>query len=268
MNHDPTVPTPHPEDLLAAYVDGSAAPAEQEAVEAHLLTCAPCRDEVEMARTARVALSNLQELEAPTVTSAVMASLGKAGGPATDRRQGVVRLGDRRQRMAWAAGLAAAAAVAAIFLFTGVLGDGSFTADQPASESAKGAVTAEGSPIPIHQGGDHTQETLAVLAQNLADDVDSGRAPLAATETDAASPAAPSPSEASADRVLDVATCVQQGAGLGPESQPMYLEEATFGGSPIYVGAFIIPASAGQGEHLELVAVTTDDCQPVYFARI
>jgi hypothetical protein len=255
MNQDPTVPTPHPEELLAAYVDGSAAPAQLEAVEAHLLTCSLCRDEVAIARKARVALTSLPELEAPKVAAAVMAVVGEPHGPAADRSEGVARVGGRWQGMAWAAGLAAAAAVAVVFLFTGVLGDGD-SADRPSEFAGATATDAGVSPVPILQGGEYTQETLDTLARDLARDEGRVSAPLSEAE------------DSSPDSNLLVTTCVQQGAGLGPETQPAYLEEATLDGAPIYVGAFILSDAAGEDEHLELVAVTTDDCQPVYFARI
>jgi anti-sigma factor RsiW len=53
------------EALFAPYVDGEAAPAQRESVDAHISTCPPCRDLVAEERAAReVLLSRRQELRA------------------------------------------------------------------------------------------------------------------------------------------------------------------------------------------------------------
>src|SRR5205807_10052002 len=47
-------PMNHPEELLAAYVEGALGDQERAEVDAHLATCGTCRDEVELAARARV----------------------------------------------------------------------------------------------------------------------------------------------------------------------------------------------------------------------
>ena len=70
----------HPEELLAGYVDGSAAPDERRAVEAHLATCGRCREEVDLAMSSHAALASLPELAAPGVSAAVLkAARGSVG---------------------------------------------------------------------------------------------------------------------------------------------------------------------------------------------
>ena len=78
----------HPDDLLADYVDGALADAERAGVDAHLATCARCRDEVALAGRARSALKEMPLAEAPAGIAsralAEAASAGKAarvGGP-------------------------------------------------------------------------------------------------------------------------------------------------------------------------------------------
>src|SRR5438093_11696445 len=93
----------HPEEQLAAYVDGTLSDQERVEVDAHLASCQTCRDEVELAGRARSVLASLPALEVPPDSV----------------RPGITRLrpasGERFRRTGWVAGLAAAAAVAAIF---------------------------------------------------------------------------------------------------------------------------------------------------------
>ena len=69
---------PHPDELLAGYVDGSATPGERRIVEEHLAGCATCQEEVELAGAARAALVALPELGAPGLAEAGVASLRRA----------------------------------------------------------------------------------------------------------------------------------------------------------------------------------------------
>src|ERR1051325_9906119 len=57
----------HPEDLLAAFVDGTATLQERATVEAHVTFCSACRREIEMARSALAALQGLPDLEPPAL---------------------------------------------------------------------------------------------------------------------------------------------------------------------------------------------------------
>jgi len=68
----------HPEELLAAYVDGELDDAERRAVEAHLAACARCREDVELARASVARLRALPELEAPA--GAASRALAEASG--------------------------------------------------------------------------------------------------------------------------------------------------------------------------------------------
>src|SRR5947209_6846293 len=55
----------HPEELLAEYVDGSLQQDERAVVDAHLVGCERCRQEVALATRARAALSPLRDVELP-----------------------------------------------------------------------------------------------------------------------------------------------------------------------------------------------------------
>jgi hypothetical protein len=252
----------HPEELLAVYVGGSLEPAEREAVEAHLATCAACRVEVEYAAAARAVLRELPELEAPGLAAGGLAGLG---GDLAERRatRAARDRSDRWMRVAWSGGLAAAAVVAVVFIFAGGLFRGG--GEDAATGPNAGAPAAE-SQIAIVQGGDRTRESLDALARSLAQSTD--RSATLSGQPGAATPVPSPEGPVAADAVVEeVVACVREGAALGAEVAPTYLEESTFEGAPVYVGAFVVPAEEGSGSHLELVAVTRDDCQPVYFAR-
>lgn len=258
MSREPEPPTSHPEELLAAYVDGSLDPPDREATEAHLATCASCREEVEYAAAARVALGDLPQLDSPGLD---MRDLPGLEGEARDS-------GSRWQRVAWSAGLAAAAVVAVVFLFTGGLLQGD--RDQVATRGAPASIVAE-TPIAVQRGGDRTQESLDALARDLAGSVADSSAPSddgeAATRAPTAGLGALESAEYSAPEIGQVITCLRQGAALGPENPATYLEEATLDGTPVYVGAFVVAGVEGTAGHLELIAVARADCQPLYFAR-
>jgi len=93
----------HPEELLSGYVDGTLEHAERAVVDAHLGGCERCRDEIELARGARMALVALEDARVPYgLADRVLAEAGRR----FERRKVVVW-----ERLQWAAGLAAAAAL-------------------------------------------------------------------------------------------------------------------------------------------------------------
>ena len=55
----------HPGPQLADYLDGTLAPAERAAVDAHLASCAACREEVRLARAGHELAAGLPEPAAP-----------------------------------------------------------------------------------------------------------------------------------------------------------------------------------------------------------
>src|SRR5438034_262185 len=69
----------HPEEHLSGYVDGTLATDERAEVDAHLATCATCREEIELATRAVTMLRELPEVPVPFgTTRPVMAEAGKA----------------------------------------------------------------------------------------------------------------------------------------------------------------------------------------------
>jgi hypothetical protein len=287
-------PTTHPDELLAEFVQGTAPTADREAVEAHLATCGRCREEVELAHAARVALASLPQLGAPGLAAAGLDSFRRAAlqpvpsVEADTPRQAIPRTPRTapraratpevaptpattpvlaRYRVQWGQ-LAAVAAV--VVLLAGVVaipmllskGGGS-------SKSLSGAPNAPAATSPppalIDRGASYTTQDLDQLAASIALSRASAegsgrgatRAPLVPT----------GPVVAADSGVTRTALdCVTSGAGLLPEDQavPAYLEAADVAGTPAYVGAFQLP---NVKLNLLLIAVSRDGCQPLYNVR-
>src|SRR3970282_1442342 len=124
----------HPEEHLAGYVDGTLEHAERAVVDAHLGGCERCRDEIELARGARTALVALQDSPVPYgLTDPVLAE----GGRRFERRKVVAW-----ERLQWAAGLAAAAALVLVVVLN--VGGEQETSVERAATGATGA--AAGAP--------------------------------------------------------------------------------------------------------------------------
>jgi len=123
----------HPEELLAGYVDGTLEHEEHAVVDAHLSGCDRCRDEIELARGARAALVALEDAPVPYgLTDPVLAEAGRR----FERRKVVVW-----ERLQWAAGLAAAAALVLVVVLN-VGGE----QDQDVERASTGATGAVGAP--------------------------------------------------------------------------------------------------------------------------
>ena len=77
---DDTIGEPHPEEFLAAYALNALPEAEEFQVEAHLDTCAICREEVARSLSATVLLSQAVERQTPPLElrSRLMAALDRA----------------------------------------------------------------------------------------------------------------------------------------------------------------------------------------------
>jgi hypothetical protein len=227
----------HPEELLAAYVDGALGERERAEVDAHLAACDECREEVGLAGRARSALAALPDLEVPANTV----------------RPGIERTGpkwqrDRFRRTAWATGVAAAAGIAAILALVLVH-----------TPSHSGRVSAERQPHPfalpsgiVKSNRSYDAHAISVLAAGLADRVSrSGVLHESSAAVTAGGAAVPSPAEAAqggstsgtskfaANNVSDSPrACVRRGAGLGGV-RLLQVIEARYGETPAYIGVFL-----------------------------
>jgi len=250
----------HPEESLAAYVDGSLGANERAEVEAHLSSCATCREEVELAARARPMLAALPELDVPPGTVRPETERIRALRPA------------RARRVRWAAGLAAAAALAAIFGLV-LVGNGGSPGGTLAGRQALPG------PQVVHQPRDYDAAALQGLAATFADRLASKRADqaeLSAVPGSAGSnavhrPAVPSPSPALGGAGTfsslsgSPAACLRAGAGVTGPKRPLRIIQARYRGTPAYIGAFVqaVPAPA-----VVVWAVARSGCTVLATARV
>lgn len=244
----------HPEELLAAYVDGALEEHERVVLDAHLATCETCREEVALASRARQALAGLPEVPMPVgVTRPVVAEVARQmAKPAPT---------SWRARAYAAAGLAAAAALVAVIALgnlggvgsNGDAGGGGAGAERPAPTES--AATAESGAIALeHQATDYGPETVQELAAVAAERSAGGAAPTAAD------------SAAFAD---DPAfECVARGFSATPRDQLVRLIEARYEGEPAYLAVFLSSPKAGEPPDAVLVwVVAKRNCSPIFFIQ-
>jgi hypothetical protein len=251
-----TTPT-HPEDLLAPYVDGSLGNDGRAAVDAHLAGCDRCRDEVDLARRARTALSGLPDLEVPP---------GTVRPGLTPRRAARERL----RRASWVTGAAAAsiAAITAIVLLNSGHGGG----PSPAAAPERGVPHINA--IVRQSGSNYDAAGIGRLADVLAGrekrdeaaQVASGSGTSSggtgagtATTTNPTTTSGPlSGSSFNAPRTSPAA-CVRHGASLPRATKPIRpLIAAKFQGTPVYIGAAV------EGSALRVWVVARQTCSVLF----
>lgn len=261
----------HPDELLAEYVDGSLAPEQRAAVDAHLAGCRRCREEIALATEARAALGGLTDVPA-------------AGGAVLAVRR-AVRRAPRGGSRAWRA--AGVAAVAAALVAGGVVvvnelsqdrapeGQAGVASEEPrraaqdqgGAEQAPAAASEEGfaeldlPPVPTYAETDRRYDTSALprLGQRLLDQVgaslDAGLAPTATAYYRGFDLSLFTP------QVRTALRCVLQ--EIPPEQLvvPFRIEAASFEGHPAYVAAFLRGPTPDQPYDRVLIwVVGRDDC--------
>ncbi|HEX6230533.1 MAG TPA: zf-HC2 domain-containing protein [Actinomycetota bacterium] len=238
----------HPEELLAGYVDDTLTDTERAGVDAHLVSCDLCREEVELSRSAVAALGALEDEPVPFgVTGPVLAEAGRR----FERRRAVLW-----QRVQWAAGVAVAAALVAVVAVS--LGGGG---DDEALRAGAGAdaeapVTAEegaalGAPPGLERQRDVSYDEAGI--ESLAREAASIPQPAAPDEG--------STRHAAPDRALE---CLRTSGA--PVDEPgdllVRLIEAKYLGTPAYLAVFLEGPGAGQpADHAVVWVAATDDCR-------
>jgi len=266
MKEEPSTPMSHPDELLAAYLDGAASTTEREAVESHLARCSACRQDLDFARSGREALRSLPELDSPglarTALPALITSAMEDEAPVPiERQRARRRSGAVLERVAWGVGVAAVLALL-VGIVANLNGSRAKQAVLPraaSSEPSSFAAIPPGTPTVVQSNVDYTEESLAALAREIGASTDSKA--LSAPEV-TRSPA-PTPALDTNRDLLDPAralACLQQATGLGPEAYPTYLELASYNETPAYIGAFY---SVVDAPHVLVVAVSVDGCQPL-----
>jgi hypothetical protein len=253
----------HPEEHLSGYVEGTLATDERADVDAHLATCATCREEAELATRAVTMLRELPEVPVPFgVTSPVMAQAGKERRSRRHRAWGT-SWGGRTQ---WTAGLAAAAVLVAVVvvalprlgreaqqdLRTAGAPEASASGGVPGREAAlSGAV-----PLELQPNADFD----AIKLERLAD----SSALRAGSDSTLAQP---SVKDASAAQAEGAAACLANPGGLTAQDRLVRLIQARFQGRPAYVGVYLESPSAGQpADRVVIWVVARPDCSILSFS--
>jgi hypothetical protein len=258
----------HPEELLSGYVDGTLPNEERAVVDAHLATCATCREEVELAHEALTALEALEEQPVPFgVTGPVMAEAGRQF-----ERRGAVW-----QRLQWGAGIAAAAALVLVVALNLSTGDSGERANAPRDEAVEAATGAPGAALAA-------DDTLPRLErQRTVNYDDSGIRLLAedAAERSAGTQSSPT-AEADAAGGGDVEFAAQNERGVAleclrtsgapfddPRERLDRLIEAQYRGTPAYFAVFLESPGGGQPPDSAIVwVVATRDCRILTIASL
>jgi len=248
----------HPEEHLSGYVDGTLATDERAEVDAHLATCATCREEIELATGAVTMLRELPEVPVPFgTTRPVMAEAGKERTSRARRSWG--------GRTQWAAGLAAAAALVAVVVValprlgrearTESAGGGGVAAAPTRAPSMEAALSGA-VPLEIQPNADFDAMKLERLADSSA--------LRAGSDTALAQPSVKDLSGAQAE---GAAACLAKPGGLTSEDRLVRLIQATFQGRPAYVGVYLESPSAGQpADRIVIWVVARQNCSILSFS--
>jgi hypothetical protein len=260
----------HPHDLLAEHVDGTLGDEGRAVVDAHLATCAACRDELTLARRARSALGALPQPTAPDevgsravaeaaqIGAAEAVPAGTVGSPAEPSPSGAAAVPDHPRWYRWAGAAAGAAAVLLVVALVApnvanLGGNGATMAGDDERETTEGAF-APASMIEVVPG-DLDPDDLAGFAETAR----SAGAEAPAVEPDDAG-TGPEAESTTAERIEDASACLRT-AFPAIDGPPIRLISATFQGAPAWIGIFREgPGGPDAPETLQVIAADRTTC--------
>jgi len=247
----------HPEEQLSGYVDGTLGTDERAEVDAHLATCATCREEIELSTRAVTMLRELPEMPVPFgTTRPVMAEAGKERTSRTRRSWG--------GRTQWAAGLAAAAVLVAVVAVAlprvgqvapveSAAGGGA----QATPKAAPGMEAATSGAVPLELQPNANYD--ATKLERLADS--------SAQRGSQTTLAAPSAADASAAKAGGATACLASPGGLTGRDRLVRLIQATFQGRAAYIGVYLQQPGADQpADRIVIWVVARQDCSTLSFS--
>jgi hypothetical protein len=256
----------HPEEQLSGYVDGTLGTDERAEVDAHLATCATCREEIELSTRALTLLRELPDVPVPFgTTRPVMAEAGKERGSRRRRSWG--------RGTQWAAGLAAAAALVAVVAVAlprvgevaqmeSAAGGGAQATPTPAPGME--AATTGAVPLELQPNADYDATKLERLADSSAQRSTSETTLAAPSANDASAAQA---KEASAAQAEGAAACLANPGGLTGRDRLVRLIQATFQGTPAYLGVYQESPGAGQpADRIVIWVVAKQDCSTLSYS--
>lgn len=267
----------HPGPLLADYVDGTLDPSTRAEVDAHLRTCAMCRDEVAVARAGTRAAQSLGEPAAPERLGD--AAIAEAGRLAAERSPEVASVGGRaRRRPATSRILAVAGAAAAVVLLVIVAPKlGQSSSEHLAAPVAAGASSAGDAYRPATgvetQRANYTFDALPTVANQLRTafvESEGTTAPPAINPGSSAAEATPVPElppvqDASTDpsQLPRATACLNQAFGRPPGTLSRVIL-ASYEGRPAYLGVYLVgPGAELPPTLLELHVASVHGCRPL-----
>jgi hypothetical protein len=246
----------HPEELLAEYADGALPDGERAEVEAHLATCARCREEVGLAGRAAAELRAIPDEPVPVgVTRPVFDEIRERGARGRPR--------PLSQRVLWAAGGAIAAAfigLLAVWVLPGIgtVGGSADTAAAPAEASRATAGDATGTGAPAagrsvsleHSSTDYDDVALQHLATTSATRFEGRVLGPTVDETSASGETA------------RAASCLAKGAGTEPTDVLVRLVSASYNGTPALIGVYLTgPAPDAPAKTVLIWVVDANTCE-------
>ena len=243
----------HPTEHLAAYVDGTLAPAERAHVDAHMQTCAGCRNEVAGAAAARSALRSMttpatpDDLGAPAIDE--MRRTGSAVGPPSWTR--------------FTPWLAAAAVIALLAVALPRIGSSS---DDPIAASGADDAAMPVAPKDIRleiieQDFDPDSLEAAAVEFVEADRVEGGGVDDTQPAEGAASATAPVQAAVAGKARSNAALSCLRTAVPDLPGRPVRLVKASFQGTPAYLGYVLEGPGAGQpADTVSIWVVSAKDC--------
>ena len=261
MNSDDMTPSDHEShspEALAAYVDGTDSAQERAATEALMRSCSACREEADLARTARATLRSVGELAAPGIADELeLPGARRFGGRRRSPVHGVsTARGWTWERVVWGGTIAAAAAFVGIFVFL-QLGGGS--RDLASGPGSRPAAAPEGGSTSAGGKNHFTPASLDALARQLAS---ADQRPLSAPDTPSTQPTRTSAKDSRVPR--RAAACLRRGAGLGSGQPPIHFEDGYFEQTRAFIGAFRVMPKGASTSYLVVVAVDRSSCSALY----
>lgn len=232
----------HPYEQLADLMDGTLDEEDLAGVQAHLDTCASCREDVAHAAAGREAARSLPQATAPAELhrEVIVAAGGRSHGSPTWYR--------------WASVAAAAAVVVAIAIALPNVGD---EGDLRATEDAAASVEAQ-----ADAGGARANDDVALIVKDKNYD-EAGLQELVSgfsSSADAAAAEQNAPTSAAAEPTAAI-RCVNKAVQNEATGQLVRLIQAKFQGRAAYIAIYL--ESPGAGLKPDIVAAwvaARDDC--------
>jgi anti-sigma factor RsiW len=244
----------HPDELLADYVDGTLPAAQRADVEAHLASCARCREEVSLASAGRKALRSAGDVPVPSgIADRAIADAGAPADLDAARRS--------RSPQRW---LGAAAAIAAVVVLVAVAAPKLGTSPSTVAAAGAGAEGATDASFAVATGVEVTQDDVASddLAA-LAATAGGVQGPEAAAGGSGAAVPTLTPVRTDAAALPQATACLTHAFGDSPGTLTRVVA-VDYEGTPAYLGFYAVGPGAGlPATRIQLLVASVDGCRPL-----